>query len=281
MKFLTGVVPWIVAVLFVPWPAWAQHEHHEQSASTALTTNGIGAVDFQTSCKPAVKDTFNRAVSMLHSFWFGESRAAFQEALATDPECAIAHWGIALTHWGNPFVGLRMPQTIAIGKTAIDLGRTTGRFSVRLRLEELRDRELEMKDAYWAGIIDIQRQGAAAWLLFAQGKANEALDAMRAAADAEDATDKSAVTPGPLAPAREMLGFMLLEAGKPEEALAAFDTAIAKEPNRFLALYGAGRAAEQAQQGERAKRYYRQITTICKDAPSDRPELVYARKQAL
>ena len=100
---------------------------------------------------------------------------------------------------------------------------------------------------------------------------------MHTAADAEDATDKSAVTPGPLAPAREMLGFMLLEAGKFDDALAAFDTAIAKEPNRFLALWGAGKAAEQARQIDRSHAYYRQLVAICKQAASDRPELVHAR----
>jgi tetratricopeptide (TPR) repeat protein len=103
---------------------------------------------------------------------------------------------------------------------------------------------------------------------------------MRAAANAEDATEKSAVTPGPLAPAKEMLGFMLLEAGRPEEALRAFDAAIAKEPNRFLALYGAGKAAEQADNMDRAKGYYRQLIAICDGARSDRPELAYARKLA-
>jgi len=148
------------------------------------------------------------------------------------------------------------------------------------RLVALRARALEMKDTYWAEIIDIQRRGADAWLLFAEGKKRDAIAAMRAAADAEDATDKSAVTPGPLAPAREMLGFMLLEAGNAEEALVAFDAAIAKEPNRFLALYGAGRAAEKAQQTARAKGYYGQIVAICKDAPAGRPELAYARKMA-
>jgi tetratricopeptide (TPR) repeat protein len=148
------------------------------------------------------------------------------------------------------------------------------------RLEVLRLKSVEMKDPYWAGIIDIQRRGATAWYLFAQGKRSEALAMMREAANAEDATEKSAVTPGPLAPAKEMLGFMLLEAGRPEEALRAFDAAIAKEPNRFLALYGAGKAAEQADNMDRAKGYYRQLITICDGARSDRPELAYARKIA-
>ncbi len=148
------------------------------------------------------------------------------------------------------------------------------------RLAALRDREIEMKDAYWTEQVDIQRRGAEAWVMFAEGKKAEGLAAMAAVADAEDKTDKSAVTPGPLAPARELYGFMLLEDGKAREALVAFEAVTKKEPNRFLALYGAGKAAEAAKQTAKAKGYYRQIVEICKDAGTERPELQYARKMA-
>jgi len=137
-----------------------------------------------------------------------------------------------------------------------------------------------MKDAYWAEQVDIQRRGAEAWKLFAEGQKDEGIKAMAAAADAEDLTDKSAVTPGPLAPARELLGFMLLEAGRPKDALAAFEAVTKKEPHRFLALYGAGQAAEALKQTMKAKGYYKQIAEICKDASGDRPELAHARKMA-
>jgi tetratricopeptide (TPR) repeat protein len=528
------------ALLLVVSVANAQHEHADERPREALNEGTIGTVDFATSCAPVTRDAFNRGVSLLHSFWFPESRAAFEEVAKADPNCAIAYWGIALTHWGNPFAGLRTPATIATGKAATDkaqstgtptprergyidavailfaspdagtqrqrvvdyetamqkvaadnpqdieaqifsalaiaqaappddktLGRqlkagaileplfakmphhpglahyiihaydvpalaakalpaakayadiapavphalhmpshtftrvgmwkesvstnqrsadaaernkepgailhaldymtyaylqlamdteakaaldrlehvlagpaamgpaaTTGSFAAvamparyvlereqwadaaRLpvgpttapyieamirfvravgaarsgkidavqpeldRLEALHSQELRMKDAYWAEIVDIQRRGATAWLLFAERKTDDAIAMLRSAADAEDATEKSVVTPGPLAPAREMLGFMLLEAGKPKDALVAFDTAIAKEPNRFLALYGAGRAAEKAHDQARAKRYFQQLAAICKDTKSDRPELAYARKHA-
>lgn len=518
--------------------AVAQHETHEHEPR-GLTAIDIGAVDFATSCAPSVEGTFNRAVSLLHSFWFLQARNTFEEVLKTDPDCAIAHWGIALTYWGNPFAGSRTAEAVALGRQAIDMAQGTGkptprergyidavailfsskdpatyrdrivryesamrrvadehrgdveaqifyalalaqaalpddktyarqvqagaileplfvriprhpgiahyiihaydvpplaskalpaarvyadiapavphalhmpshtftrvgmwqqsvatnmrsaeaaergnepgavlhaldymtyaylqmamdsqaaasldrlravidatsdpavaamlagsfpavsmparyaldreqwadaaslptpavpmapyveainRFARALgaarsgrldavpselaRLDVLQRKTLDMKDAYWAGIIDIQRRSATAWHLFAQGKHDDAVAMMRAAADAEDATEKSVVTPGPLAPAREMLGFMLLEAGKPVDALVAFDAAIAKEPNRFLALYGAGRAAEQAKQRERAKGYYDRVIVICADAPAERPELVYVR----
>ena len=119
------------------------------------------------------------------------------------------------------------------------------------KLAELRDKLREAKDAYWSEIVDIQRQVAAAWVLYAEGKYDEALKAMSAAADAEDKTEKHAVTPGPLAPARELYGVMLLDRGMAKEALAAFEATKAKEPNRFhgFARRRAGRR-EARRQGE-------------------------------
>jgi tetratricopeptide (TPR) repeat protein len=148
------------------------------------------------------------------------------------------------------------------------------------RLRAIHDREIEMKDAYWAEQVDIQRRVAEAWVAYASGQKDEGISLLGSAASAEDLTDKSAVTPGPLAPARELYGFMLLEAGRAKEALAAFEAVTRKEPNRFLALYGAGKAAEALKQSAKAKGYYRQIVKICVDAAPDRPELAYARKMA-
>lgn len=148
------------------------------------------------------------------------------------------------------------------------------------RLGAIRDRELELKDAYWAEQVDIQRKVAEAWVAYASGQKDEGITLLAAAAAAEDLTDKSAVTPGPLAPARELYGFMLLDAGRGKDALVAFEAVTKKEPNRFLALYGAGKAAEASKQAAKAKGYYTQVVRICKDAAADRPELVYARKMA-
>jgi tetratricopeptide (TPR) repeat protein len=539
MKRLT-ILACLCLPLAVSAPAWAQgedHSHHKAPGSD------VGTVDFDTSCNPAVKDAFNHAVAELHSFWFLEARIGFEGVLKTDPACAIAYWGIALTHWGNPFAGLRSLQTIAAGKAAIDKGQTTGSptprekgyidavaglfssadpgtqrarvvayeaatemvaannptdiearifwalaiaqtalptdktFAQNLRAAEIleplykkmphhpglahyiihsydvpalaekalpaarayadiapsvphalhmpshtftrvglwkesvatnirsaaeaektggvgealhamdyetyaylqmaqdaqakavldhamtaiaaeratpaagapgantfalaaiparyamerlqwadamaltvrpapntpyteaithfaravgaaragkpgeaaadiarlvaiHDRELELKDAYWAEQVDIQRKVAEAWVAYASGQKDEGIKLLAAAADAEDLTDKSAVTPGPLAPARELYGFMLLDAGRAKSALAAFEAVTKKEPNRFLALYGAGKAAAASKQPVKAKRYYRQIARICRDASPDRPELVYARKMA-
>jgi hypothetical protein len=107
------------------------------------------------------------------------------------------------------------------------------------KLAELRDKLRDAKDAYWSGQVDIQWQVATAWVLYAEGKTDDALNVMRAAADAEDKTDKHQVTPGAPKPARELYGVMLLESGKPAEALAAFEATMKKEPNRLGAYIGA------------------------------------------
>jgi tetratricopeptide (TPR) repeat protein len=523
-----------------PAAAWAQTEQHQHQG---MAPKDIGTVSFETSCSPATKTKFNEAVALLHSFWFAESRAIFEGVLKDDPNCAIAYWGIALTHWGNPFAGQRSPQTIATGKAVIDKGlaagsptprekgyieavailfsssdvtnqrqrvldyeKAMGRLSVankpdiearifwalsiaqaasptdktfarnlqaaemlepmykqmpnhpgiahyiihtydvpalaqkalpaarayadiapavphalhmpshtftrvgfwkesvstnirsageaektngigeamhardymtyaylqmgmdsqakenvghavRLaaigsgtqgaagagpntfalaaiparyamerqqwaeaaileprpapntpyteaithfvraigaaragrpvdaaadiaKLAAIRDREIEMKDEYWSSQVEIQRRGADAWVMFAQGRKDAALAQMRETAAMEDLTDKSAVTPGPIAPARELLGAMLLENNQPKEALTEFEAVMKKEPNRFLAIYGAAKAAEASKQTAKAKGYFKQLVEMCKDAGTERPELQYARKMA-
>jgi tetratricopeptide (TPR) repeat protein len=166
----------------------------------------------------------------------------------------------------------------AIG--AARAGRPTDAAADVAKLAAIRDREIEMKDEYWASQVDIQRRGADAWVMFAQGRKDAAIAQMRETADMEDLTDKSAVTPGPIAPARELLGYMLIENGQPKEALVEFEAVMKKEPNRFLAIYGAGKAAETAKQTAKAKGYYKQLVEMCKDAGTERPELQHARKMA-
>lgn len=521
---------------FVAAVATAQHEQH---GGGTLTADQIGNVDFQTSCSPAVKAEFNAAVALLHSFWFPEARQGFAAILKKDPACAMAHWGIALTHWGNPFGGLRTPQTIAAGKAAIDAAKATGSptrreggyidavaglfssadvttqrarveayeqtmgqiakdnpndvearifwglavaqtqsptdktYAANLKAAEIlepmfkkmpghpglahyiihaydtpplaprgldaarryasiapvvphalhmpshtftrvgywkesidtnrksaeaarkaggiagageelhaldyqtyaylqlandaaakvaRDHavtfeagaaggayafamaaipgryalereawteaaaltvrpspaapytdaithfaralgaarsgkpadagpELErlaaiqkqlvaVKDPYWAEQVDIQRRVAEAWKVFAEGDKARGVTLLSAAADAEDLTDKSAVTPGPIAPARELLGFMLLEAGRAKEAQQAFQQTILKEPGRFLGLYGAARAAEAAGDKAGARTLYAKLLqTVGADA-GDRPAIARARQGA-
>ncbi|MGQ0713662.1 MAG: hypothetical protein ACT4PJ_08000 [Gemmatimonadaceae bacterium] len=97
-SFLT----WSIAVLLTAAPALAQHEHHGAGAT-------LGKVSFPTSCAAAVQPRMDRAAAMLHSFWFEQANETFTEIAAADSTCAMAHWGVAMTLWGNPFVRQPIP----------------------------------------------------------------------------------------------------------------------------------------------------------------------------
>ncbi|MEO8077321.1 MAG: hypothetical protein ABI818_13400 [Acidobacteriota bacterium] len=148
-------------------------------------------------------------------------------------------------------------------------------------LQKCIDRTAQAKETYWIEQLAIQRLGATAWLALAEGRAADALAAMREAADREDLTEKSAISPGPLAPARELLGEMLLEMKQPHEALAAFEKTMAKEPNRFRGIAGAVRAASASGDVAGARKYAAQLVTVCARADSPgRAELQAARRLA-
>jgi hypothetical protein len=139
----------------------------------------------------------------------------------------------------------------------------------------------EAKDAYWTSQVEIQAKAASAWIAFAEGNKDQGIALMREAAAMEDLTEKSAISPGPIKPAHELLGEMLLEAGKPAEALKEFETTMKKEPNRFRGVYGAAVAAEKASDTAKAKEYYKQLLQICeKGDKGARPELEAAKKAA-
>jgi tetratricopeptide (TPR) repeat protein len=145
------------------------------------------------------------------------------------------------------------------------------------KLVELRDKLREAKDAYWTEQVDIQRQIATAWVLYAEAKHDDALKAMSAAADAEDKTEKSVVTPGQLLPARELYAAMLLERGIAKEALAAFEATLSKEPHRLGATLGAAKAAEKIGDAAKARQYYTAAVALTENADPVRPQIAEAR----
>jgi tetratricopeptide (TPR) repeat protein len=146
-----------------------------------------------------------------------------------------------------------------------------------LRMTSLRDRLRENHDNYSAEQVDIQRESVSAWITFAEGKKEEALSQMRAAADHDDSVDKLPVTPGSVVPARELLGEMLLEAKQPAAALKAFETALRSAPERFNSLYGAAHAAQLAGDPQKASAYYAKLFANCPRPTTDLPELREAR----
>jgi tetratricopeptide (TPR) repeat protein len=133
------------------------------------------------------------------------------------------------------------------------------------------------KNDYWATEVEVQRLGAAAWIAFAGGNREEALGLMRSAADMEDASEKSAVSPGRVLPARELLGDMLLESGRADDALAAYEASLVNDPKRLRSFYGAARAAVAAGNRDKARDYFSLMVEMA-DGNSTRPELTKARQ---
>jgi tetratricopeptide (TPR) repeat protein len=131
----------------------------------------------------------------------------------------------------------------------------------------------------WRKQVSIERQIAEAWLAHAVGRKDEAVALMRAAADLDDATEKHPVTPGAILPAREQLGEMLLDLGKPAEALAAYEASLKRAPRRLAGLYGAGRAAKLAGDAAKSKQYFAELTEITKSSDGSRVEVKEARAE--
>jgi tetratricopeptide (TPR) repeat protein len=190
-------------------------------------------------------------------------RGAWAEAATLKPLQSAFPYAEALTHFAR----------------AIGFARSGHPEEAASDIEALRRYAADLKgrDAYWAEQVDIQRQTAEGWVEFAAGRQEDGLVTLRAAAERQGRTEKHVVTPGPLAPARELLAEALLEAGQPAPALREFEAVQQTEPRRFRSVYGAGRAAELAGDRDGARRHYTQLLAIAPRADSPQPELDRAR----
>ncbi len=194
-------------------------------------------------------------------------RQDWQRAAALQPATTSVPYADAMTWFARGIGAARLKQT----KTAQDSAEALAGLVQKLKAA---------KEDYWATQVEIQRLEVAAWASWSAGKSDEGLKTMEQAAVLEDTTDKSAVTPGPLAPARELLGEMLLLQGKPKQALEEFEITMKKEPGRFLAVYYAAQAAKDSSDSAKSKKYFAQLAKICErgDKPG-RKELQEARGQ--
>ncbi len=134
------------------------------------------------------------------------------------------------------------------------------------RLAEIKAALDGRKGFDWATQVEIQRLAAEGWLARARKRDGEALALMRSAADLEDRTDKHPVTPGSVLPAREQLADLLLELGRPAEALAEYEASMRTAPARLNSIRGAELAAEGAGQPETAKKYRDLLVAMCEGA---------------
>jgi hypothetical protein len=180
---------------------------------------------------------------------FAVERKAWGEAAALRATTSAFAYTEAMTHFARALGSAHISE-VSGARVAID------------SLTALAARLHGQREAYWAEQVEIQRLGAQAWLTLVDGDPDRALTAMREASARENATEKSAVSPGPLAPARELLGDMLMELGRPAEALVEYRGVLEREPRRYWSLEGARRAA--AAVGDRAaeSQYAAELATL-------------------
>jgi len=167
------------------------------------------------------------ALAAIPARWVLE-RSAWAEAAILEPKASAYPYTEAMTYFARS-LGASHTGDLGKAKTSID------------SLASIQERLSAKGEAYWAEQVAIQRLAAQGWVDLAEHRESDALAHMREAATREDATEKSAVTPGPLAPARELLGDMLISLNRAEEARAEYRATLQKEPNRRHALNGSAR----------------------------------------
>jgi hypothetical protein len=192
---------------------------------------------------------------------------------------------LALTPKADGYPWQKYPHAEAINAYARGIGAARKGDAAAARAEQtrlvaLRDKAKEAGLAYWAGQIDIQAGVVSALALCAEGKTNDCITELRAAAAREDATEKHVVTPGPLLPARELLADTLMMANKPVDALAEYEAVMKKEPNRYRTVAGAMAAAKAAGEEKRAKMLAAELVKLGAESDTPRDSLGEARRLA-
>jgi tetratricopeptide (TPR) repeat protein len=183
---------------------------------------------------------------------------SWKDAEVLNPPAGAEPYNQAITYWARAIAAGHL-QDAAAARDAI------------AQYEAMVEAARKGKEAHIAKYMDTGRDEARAWLAFADGKNEEALRLLRPVADRQDAEGKDEVE----LPAREMLADMLLEMGRPEQALAEYEKSLKTDPNRFNGLNGAAQAAESANDSEKAKLYYAQLVKNSENG--ERPELSRAK----
>jgi tetratricopeptide (TPR) repeat protein len=185
----------------------------------------------------------------------------------------------SLPHWTPfPFMEALIEYAHALGRA--HTGDLDGARKAIARMGQLRDATKDPKFDYFKNHLELQMQAASAWIAYGEGKKEEAIEILRRTAEAEDVLGKHPVSPGALVPIREQLGNLMLETGRPKDAMREFEAALKIYPGRYQGLYGAARAAEQAGEKENAGRYYTKLAAQTAKANGSREELDQIRDRA-
>jgi tetratricopeptide (TPR) repeat protein len=191
-------------------------------------------------------------------------RGAWRDAAQLQPTPSKFPFTEAMTHFARALGAARSGDPTAAQKDVE-------------RIAALRDELTAAKSEYWANEVEVMRLASLAWVALAQKKSNDALALMSQAADIEDKSEKNIVTPGRLLPARELLGDMLMELKRPMEALKEYEASQQREPNRYRGLYGAGQAAAQSGNRDKARHYFSKLIELA-GSGDRRSEMEKARR---
>lgn len=191
-------------------------------------------------------------------------RGAWQEAAALPPMKTIFKQAEAIVWFGRAIGAARSGQA-ARGRD--DLA----------QLSRLRQELAAADEPYWSDQVGIQEAAADAWIALAEHDTARAVTRMREAADREDRSEKHVAMENRLSPMRELLGELLIEAGRPREALREFEASLRLTPNRFRSIAGAADAAARTGNRRLATSYSRKLLALAGAGGSERPALVSAR----
>jgi tetratricopeptide (TPR) repeat protein len=194
-----------------------------------------------------------------------------------------ARYAIERRQWAEaarlPLVPTHDPEVTAITLYARAIGsaRTGDAAGARAALQQFEEQLAILAkgpNAYMMVYMDVPKETINAWVAFVEGRSDEAVRLMRAAADLQDSRGLAEVD----VPEREQLADMLFELKRPADALAEYEATLKEAPGRFNALYGAAQSAELLGNGDKAHGYYAQLLQNCGGgATSDRPELNRAK----
>jgi hypothetical protein len=185
----------------------------------------------------------------------------WSDAAALQPVPGALPNDLSVTYWARAIGAARSGDLAQAHKNLAEME--------NIRQKYLADKKTESAE----GVLQ-DYQEAEAWILHAEGQNDKAVALLRTLADKND---KLGDEPGWI-PAREMLADMLVEAGRPQQALAEYQIDLKLNPNRFNGLYGAARAAEAAGRQSDANEYYALLLKSCEGGSSTRPELSHAKE---
>jgi hypothetical protein len=277
----------------------------DESIASNLKSEELAAAAEATSKNGEARDQRLHAMDYLEYAYLqsgrvGKAKGAVDDMNALPPRTGLtltggyaqaaipARFSVELGQWEQASAlpveqnGVLWSQAItwaAIGEGSARTGKVERASQAEQTLAGLRDAIAKQHNSYWSDQVEVQRREVAAWIAEQSGKPSDALQLARSAAELEESMDKSAVTPGAITPAREILAELLLLEHHPKDSLAEYQSVLKTAPNRFNALYGAAKAAESAGDTSAAASYFRKLTEIA--VGDERPELKSAREKVI